>query len=162
MCRSGAGPAVKSLVTSRGLQQPIIWLHAKFTFCYLPPAFLRDKTVNASADRRWRRNLMVAKEPAIALARLESVTAVQQSAVAGMRAVLRMRAALIMAIAAAFALMLSTTARAATITVNSLADPGRAGICALRDAITAANLKKATHGCAAGTGNDTIQFKVTG
>jgi len=73
-----------------------------------------------------------------------------------------MRAALIMAIAAAFALMLSTTARAATITVNSLADPGRAGICALRDAITAANTKRTTHGCAAGTDNDTIQFRVTG
>jgi hypothetical protein len=32
----------------------------------------------------------------------------------------------------------------------------------LRDAITAANTMTATSGCAAGTGNDTIQFRVTG
>ena len=32
----------------------------------------------------------------------------------------------------------------ATITVNSLADPGKPGICALRDAITAANTMTAT------------------
>jgi predicted outer membrane repeat protein len=51
---------------------------------------------------------------------------------------------------------------ATTITVNSLADPGRTGICALRDAITAANTKKATHGCAAGTGSDQIMFSVKG
>src|SRR5262249_39112286 len=50
----------------------------------------------------------------------------------------------------------------ATITVNSLADPGRAGICTLRDAITAANTMTATNGCVAGKGNDTIQFSVTG
>jgi hypothetical protein len=51
---------------------------------------------------------------------------------------------------------------AATISVNSLADPGAAGICALRDAITAANSMTATNGCAAGSGNDTIQFSLTG
>src|SRR5215469_16847947 len=105
---------------------------------------------------------MRAKESVISPARLESIAAVQQSAVAGMRAVLRMRAALVMVMAATFAVMLSTAARAATITVNSLADPGRAGICVLRDAITAANTKRVTHGCAAGTGSDTIQFRVTG
>jgi predicted outer membrane repeat protein len=51
---------------------------------------------------------------------------------------------------------------AATITVNSLDDPGAAKICALRDAITAANTKKAVHGCKAGTGDDTITFSVAG
>jgi CSLREA domain-containing protein len=53
---------------------------------------------------------------------------------------------------------------ASTITVNSLADPGQAGVCALRDAITAANTKTATNGCAAGSGNDTINFlpRITG
>jgi hypothetical protein len=50
----------------------------------------------------------------------------------------------------------------ATITVNSLADPGKPGICALRDAITAANTQTATNGCAAGNGHDTINFRVTG
>jgi len=49
-------------------------------------------------------------------------------------------------------------AQAATIIVNSLADPGAPGICALRDAITAANTMTATNGCAAGSGNDTINF----
>jgi CSLREA domain-containing protein len=49
-----------------------------------------------------------------------------------------------------------------TITVNSLADPGAKGLCTLRDAITAANTMTATNGCAAGNGNDTIQFSVTG
>jgi CSLREA domain-containing protein len=34
---------------------------------------------------------------------------------------------------------LGGVAQAATITVNSLADPGAPGICVLRDAITAAN-----------------------
>src|SRR6516162_8442015 len=50
----------------------------------------------------------------------------------------------------------------ATITVNSLADPGKPGICSLRDAITAANTQTATNGCAAGNGHDTIKFSVTG
>jgi len=48
------------------------------------------------------------------------------------------------------------------IIVNSTADPGSAGICALRDAITAANSEVAVNGCAAGTGNDTINFTVSG
>ena len=85
-----------------------------------------------------------------------------KSAVVEMRAHLRMRAVLAMAIAVAFALALSTAAGAATIVVNSLADPGAKGICALRDAITAANTKTATNGCTAGTGKDTIRFSVTG
>jgi hypothetical protein len=76
--------------------------------------------------------------------------AVQQSAVVGMRALLRMRAA----IAVAFALTLSTAAHAATIVINSLADPGARGICTLRDAITAANKMAKTNGCIAGRGND--------
>jgi hypothetical protein len=78
------------------------------------------------------------------------------------RTVLKMRAALAIVTAIALALTLSTAAGAATIVVNSLADPGAKGICALRDAITAANKMTKTNGCAAGTGNDTIQFSVTG
>ena len=50
----------------------------------------------------------------------------------------------------------------ATITVNSLADPGSPGICTLRDAITAANSMSPTNGCAAGNGHDTIRFSITG
>ncbi len=49
-----------------------------------------------------------------------------------------------------------------TITVNTTADPGSPGVCALRDAITAANTKAAVNGCAASTGNDTINFSVSG
>jgi CSLREA domain-containing protein len=55
-------------------------------------------------------------------------------------------------------LFLGGAARAATITVNSLADPGAPGICTLRDAITAANTMTATNGCNPGSGNDTINF----
>jgi CSLREA domain-containing protein len=55
-------------------------------------------------------------------------------------------------------LFVGSAALAATITVNSLADPGQAGVCALRDAITAANTMTATNGCTAGSGNDTINF----
>ena len=54
-------------------------------------------------------------------------------------------------------------ARAATITVNSLADPNPGTtLCVLRDAITAANTKAAINGCPAGTGTDTINFSVSG
>jgi hypothetical protein len=77
-------------------------------------------------------------------------------------AVARMRAVLAAAIVVAFALTLSTAAGGATITVNSLADTGVAGMCVLRDAITAANTVAATNGCIAGTGNDTINFSVIG
>jgi len=64
----------------------------------------------------------------------------------------------------AIALLFSVaTGRAATITVNTLADPtGPAGTCSLRDAITAANTKTATNNCSAGTGDDTIVFSMTG
>jgi hypothetical protein len=105
---------------------------------------------------------MVSQDPAISRGGLECITAVQQSSVAGMRAMLRMRAVPAAAIAVAFVLSLSTAARAATIVVNSLADPGAAGICALRDAITAANTMTTTNGCAPGSGHDTIRFSVTG
>jgi hypothetical protein len=50
----------------------------------------------------------------------------------------------------------------ATITVNSLADPGKPGICTLRDAITAAVTQTETNGCTAGKGHDTIKFSVSG
>jgi hypothetical protein len=105
---------------------------------------------------------MAAKKPVISPARLESIVAVQQSAVAKTSAVLRMPAALVAVMTASFMLMLGAAAHAATITVNSLADAGAPGICVLRDAITAANTKTATNGCIAGTGRDTIKFKVTG
>jgi len=51
-----------------------------------------------------------------------------------------------------------------TITVNTIDDPGLDTQCDLRDAITAANTKAAVPGsaCAAGTGNDTINFSVSG
>ncbi|MGO9452430.1 MAG: hypothetical protein ACLQDV_15525, partial [Candidatus Binataceae bacterium] len=48
------------------------------------------------------------------------------------------------------------------IIVNTAADPGSPGVCALRDAITAANTHVAVNGCAAGTGTDTIVFSVSG
>ena len=51
----------------------------------------------------------------------------------------------------------------ATTNVTTLDDPsGPAGTCSLHDAITASNTKTATNGCRAGTGNDTIDFNVTG
>jgi hypothetical protein len=74
----------------------------------------------------------------------------------------RKSAALFATIVATLTIALSTTARAATITVNSLADTIRPGVCMLRNAINAANTKKANNACHAGTGNDTILFSVTG
>jgi hypothetical protein len=71
-------------------------------------------------------------------------------------------AAMTTAITALFAVIFCADARAATITVDSLADTGAVGICALRDAIAAANTKAATNGCVAGTGTDTINFSVKG
>jgi hypothetical protein len=73
-----------------------------------------------------------------------------------------LRSGLAAGIATAFGVAFSASARAGTITVDSLADTGAPGICVLRDAITGANTKAATNGCAAGTGNDTIRFGVTG
>jgi hypothetical protein len=56
----------------------------------------------------------------------------------------------------------SSLASAVTITVNSTADPGAIGICALRDAIIAANTNAAVNGCAAGAASpaDTIAFNI--
>ncbi len=54
----------------------------------------------------------------------------------------------------------ATTARAATITVNSTADTTGGAPCTLRDAITAANGDSATAGCAAGSGADVIAFAI--
>jgi hypothetical protein len=73
-------------------------------------------------------------------------------------------------VAAATALLLgiwafSSPASAATITVNSLGDPGgpsATGSCVLRDAITASNTGMPQNGCLAGSAPDTIQFSVTG
>jgi hypothetical protein len=45
-----------------------------------------------------------------------------------------------------------------TIVVNSSDDQGMAGVCALRDAIAAANTDAAVNGCAAGKGTDTIDL----
>ena len=60
-------------------------------------------------------------------------------------------------------LAISASARAATITVNTL-DGGSdsAPLCTLEDAVTAANEQAVVNGCAAGSGNDTIVFVVTG
>ena len=74
----------------------------------------------------------------------------------------RRRAGIVSIAAAAFIFALGTAAHGATITVNSLADPSATGACTLHDAIVAANTMIATNGCAAGTGDDTIQFNVTG
>ncbi len=57
---------------------------------------------------------------------------------------------------------ISGFASAATITVNSTADPGASGICTLRDAITAADSNAAINGCVAGEASpaDTIAFDI--
>ncbi len=59
------------------------------------------------------------------------------------------------------------TVRAATLTVNSIADTAaNDGVCTLREAITSANTDTASGAaageCAAGSGTDTITFSVTG
>jgi hypothetical protein len=55
-------------------------------------------------------------------------------------------------------------ARAATITVNTLGDPGVSGTCDLRDAIINANGKdqSGSTNCTGGTGTDTIVFSISG
>ena len=60
-------------------------------------------------------------------------------------------------------LAMSGLSHAATITVNTL-DGGSdsAPLCTLEDAVTAANEQAIVNGCAAGSGNDTIVFVVTG
>ena len=52
----------------------------------------------------------------------------------------------------------------ATITVNTILDPGPEGPtdCSLRDAIIASNTQTAQYGCTAGDGNDTINFNLSG
>jgi CSLREA domain-containing protein len=55
-------------------------------------------------------------------------------------------------------LAMESTVRAATITVDTLADGSVSGSCTLRDAITAANTNVAVNACAGGTGVDTIMF----
>src|SRR5689334_2805450 len=108
-------------------------------------------------------DITMISEAANRLAGVVSKVALPTSVVvAGRNAALRMRALLFAAMVASLALALGTSAHAATITVDSLADMGMPGTCVLRDAITAANTMTATNGCAAGTGNDTIQFSVTG
>ena len=64
-----------------------------------------------------------------------------------------------------FFLVMSGSARAAIITVNSLAAGSVAGKCTLQDAVTSANSQAVAPGsdCTAGSGdNDTIVFSVTG
>ena len=61
-------------------------------------------------------------------------------------------------------LLLIGSANAALITVNALTDepaPG-VGVCQLRQAIEAANTDAAVGFCAAGSGSDTIEFRVSG
>ena len=58
---------------------------------------------------------------------------------------------------------LSSPAWAATITVNSTADPGADDAeCTLREAITSANTDTAFGGCVTGSGDDVIDIGVTG
>jgi hypothetical protein len=97
---------------------------------------------------------MVSRDYSIPRALLESFTALRR------RATLTAHALLIAIVAAL--ILTSNPVTAATITVNSLADPGAPGICALRDAIAAANTHTRVNGCNAGSGNDTIHFSVTG
>ena len=61
---------------------------------------------------------------------------------------------------AALAVGGASTARAATIMVTTTGDPGPSGTCSLRQAITNANQsdQAGSTNCAAGTGNDEIQF----
>jgi CSLREA domain-containing protein len=102
---------------------------------------------------------MVSQDSAIRPAEVEAVAA-HQSVAAG-RTVPKARLLAAVVILAVFAL--DTAAHAATITVTTLSDPaGPSGTCSLRNAITAANTMTMTNGCAAGTGNDTIQFNITG
>src|SRR5690348_12954126 len=96
--------------------------------------------------------MMASQDSATRHTRLEGA-----AAAAGQSPAMRLHTALVAAMVASLALALSTSARAATITVDSPADTGAPSICVLRDAITAANTMTATNGCAAGDGNDTIQ-----
>jgi CSLREA domain-containing protein len=108
--------------------------------------------------------MMVSRNPATRPAGFEFRNDGATAAVCGVQPLLTVPAVLKTAIVAALALTLvASAARAATITVTTLSDPaGPSGTCSLRDAITAANTMTATNGCAAGSGNDTINFSVTG
>jgi hypothetical protein len=55
-------------------------------------------------------------------------------------------------------LIVGTMARAATITVDTLADTAVQGHCSVRDAITAANSHAPVRGCMGGPGSNTIEF----
>jgi CSLREA domain-containing protein len=108
---------------------------------------------------------MVSHDAVIRPTGLESITSVQGSAVAQTRALLRIRALLAVAMAATFVLALKTaTASATTYTVNILDDSNGNGDCSVRDAINAANgVPTSGSTCTiAGTGNDAIQFSVSG
>src|SRR4051794_2581776 len=61
-----------------------------------------------------------------------------------------------MAVAVVLCAVGAAPAAAATIAVNTLADPGAAGTCSLRQAVEAANTDGGQGGCAAGSGADTI------
>jgi CSLREA domain-containing protein len=109
---------------------------------------------------------MVKQDSVIRHAGLEYMIATaRQNAGAGMRAAVRMRAALAVAMAAAFALVMTrATANATTYTVNTLQDTSGEGDCSLRDAINAANrtLTLGSTCTIAGAGKNIIQFSVTG
>jgi len=80
-------------------------------------------------------------------------------------AFLHMQAALGVAMAAAFAIVLiAAPATATTYTVDTLDNSSGNGDCSLRDAINAANGTPTSGSTCttAGTGSDTIQFSVTG
>ena len=98
---------------------------------------------------------MLSKDPTISLNGRKRLAPPQRSAIAHTRL-------LLLAALAVFTMTLGANARAATITVNSLADGGGTRVCTLRSAITAANKKVATNRCPAGNGNDTINFSVKG
>jgi hypothetical protein len=65
-------------------------------------------------------------------------------------------------VGACLTMALTGIARANTITVDSLAGFSDPPHCSLSDATTAANTMTAVNGCAAGSGNDVINFKVSG
>jgi CSLREA domain-containing protein len=62
--------------------------------------------------------------------------------------------------AVAIALVAMSTANAAEIVVTNNTDAVVVGSCSLRDAITAANNDSPSNGCPAGSGADTIRFKL--
>ena len=131
-------------------------------FVSYPLAFLRDGTVNRLGRLKMAGTTYGSQRARNLPSRTRIHSCCEQSPVVEMRVLLRMRVVLATVVTVAVALTLSTAARAATIVVNSLLNTGTPGICVLRDAITAANKMTKTNGCAAGTGNDTIQFSVTG